>query len=129
MTASDWPVEIDPVFGCWLWTSKLNDKGRPIIWRGQKPISAVRAVYEAEVRALKADEMPDHECKIILCVNPEHVEPVTRHENELRKSWRYRVARVTCKRGHDMRGAMVTSAGGRLCRTCHVAGVAARRPG
>ena len=120
MVSDSFPYELDETWGCFNWLGKLNNQGRPVIWRAAKPISAIREVFEKRVRPLKADEMPDHLCRNILCVNVIwHVEAVTRRENELRKSFAYLCAKKKCPRGHEMRSALTTPWGGRLCRTCH----------
>jgi hypothetical protein len=112
----DWTV--DPVYGCHLWNGKLGNNGRPIVWRGRKPSSAYQLRYEAEVGNVPVDHVLDHLCRRIVCVRPLHLEPVTRHENELRKSWPYRCKRTHCARGHELATALVTPEGGRLCRKC-----------
>lgn len=119
MSADDWPVEVDPIFGCWIWSGRVDRKdGRPLVWRGAKPIAAHRYVYEREVGTIKSGMELDHLCRRPHCVNPKHMEPVTREENEKRKSWRVRVKSRTCPNGHSMASAMVTPEGGRLCRQC-----------
>lgn len=110
--------DVDAVYGCHLWTGKLGNNGRPIVWRGRTPITAYRKIYEAEVGAVPPDHVLDHLCRRILCVRALHLEPVTRHENELRKSWAYRCKRQRCARGHDLSTALVTPEMGRLCREC-----------
>ena len=108
---------VDPVFGCHRWTGKMNNLGRPVIWRGSSPQSVIRMV----VGNIAADHVPDHLCRNIACVNREHLEVVTKHENERRKSMRYRMKRATCMRGHrlDETTRMLTPNGGVLCRRCH----------
>ena len=109
--------ELDPVFGCHRWTGKLNDQGRPVIWRGSSPQSVIRLV----VGTIAAEHVPDHLCRNILCVRREHLEVVTKAENERRKSMRYRMRRATCACGHrlDETTRMLTPFGGVLCRVCH----------
>ncbi len=115
----------DTTMGCWLWTGKVDTRGGsgygyPIVWRSNKPSGAHRLVYELEVGPIPQGLVLDHLCRVRLCVAPHHLEPVTQHENELRKSWRYRAKRKTCKAGHDMAiNGVVTSEGGRVCRTCN----------
>lgn len=111
--------EIDPIFGCYLWTGQQSSNGRPILWRGHRPSSAYRVLYEQDVGPIKDGLVLDHLCRRIMCVRPLHMEPVSRHENELRKSWAYRCKRMRCARGHDLTVAMVTPEMGRLCRVCH----------
>ena len=78
-----------------------------------------KVIYEAEIGALPADRVLDHLCRRILCVRALHLEPVTRHENELRKSWAYRCRRLLCPRGHEYaKHVLVTPELGRLCREC-----------
>jgi hypothetical protein len=64
----------------------------------------------------------DHLCRVPLCVNPEHLEPVTLRENILRgESLSARRARQThCKHGHEFTAAntYVTVKGQRYCRAC-----------
>lgn len=112
--------DIDPTYGCWLWTGKLGGNGRPIVWRGKKPTSAHVLTYADDpvYGEVPDDHVLDHLCRRVLCVRPLHLEPVTRHENELRKNWSYRFRRTKCPLGHDMSTAMVTPEGGRLCRQC-----------
>lgn len=110
---------VDPTFGCHLWTGELGSNGRPIIWRGQRPSSAYRLAYELEVALVPVDHVLDHLCRRPRCINPMHLEPVTKPENERRKSWAYRCRRERCPRGHSMAMALVTPEMGRLCRECH----------
>jgi hypothetical protein len=112
--------EVDPVFGCWNWTGKLDTRdGRPLVWLGRRPSSAQRLMYESRVGPIPPDHDLDHLCSNKLCVRPAHAEPVTHRENMLRKSHRYRLRIKQCKKGHDMSiNAMTTPNGGRPCRTC-----------
>lgn len=118
--AEQWLVERDPVFGCLLWQGKLNDVGRPILWRGNKPLSAIREAFAREGIEIPPEHVPDHLCRRIACVSLEHLEPVTKQENERRKLMKYRLARRTCRRGHPLNEAtrLVTPEMGVLCRAC-----------
>ena len=53
----------------------------------------------------------DHLCRRRNCVALHHLEPVTRAENERRKSWAYRCRRKLCARGHELASALVTPEG------------------
>lgn len=110
--------ELDAVFGCHLWTGRVGSNGRPVIWRGNKPSSAYRVAYEQAVGEVPSGQVLDHLCRRSTCINPLHLEPVTKEENERRKSWAYRCKRKVCAKGHDMSTALVTPEMGRLCRTC-----------
>lgn len=111
-----WPIVVDPVFGCHLWDGPLNDHGRPVVWRGSKPQSAIRIA----IGDIAADKVPDHLCRRIRCVNAAHLEAVTKGENERRKAMRYRLARKMCSNGHVLNETtrLVTPEMGVLCRRC-----------
>jgi len=108
---------LDPVFGCRIWTGKLSDNGRPVIWRGSSPQSVIRIV----MGTIKPEHVPDHLCRNIVCVYREHLEAVTKAENERRKGMKYRMKRAKCPHGHRLDEAtrMLTPTGGVLCRICH----------
>jgi hypothetical protein len=110
--------DVDPIFGCWLWTGKLGSNGRPIVWRGRKPSSAHVVMYEQEIGPVPEERVLDHLCRRVLCVRPLHLEPVTRHENELRKVQSYRFKRQRCANGHSLRHPLITPEMGVLCREC-----------
>ena len=116
-----WPVTYDATFGCLIWTGKKTRDGLfGLIWKGRLPSSAHRTVYEATLGPVAAGLVLDHLCRRTLCVAPHHLEPVTQHENMLRRGWRYRASKATCKAGHDMKlNAVLTPEGGRVCRTCN----------
>lgn len=120
MSAGDWPVEVDQTFGCWRWQGRRDKRdGRALIWRGRTPIVAYREVYAREREPIGAGLVLDHLCRRPDCVNPDHLEPVTASENELRKLWRYRARRIKCRLGHELAlDGMVTPEGGRVCRKC-----------
>jgi hypothetical protein len=120
---NSWPVSLDPVFGCELWTGAVNNNGRPIIWRGPQPSSAIRIAFQREGIAIPADQVPDHLCRRIACVSLAHLELVTKQENERRKSLRYRLQRKRCRNGHALSEAtrIVTPEMGVLCRLCRKA--------
>jgi hypothetical protein len=111
-------VDIDPVYGCMLWRAGRDVDGYPLSKQGGSRKRAHIAAYERVVGSIPAGLELDHLCRRRACVNALHLEPVTREENERRKSWRYRARRKTCPHGHDMCDALVTPEGGRVCRRC-----------
>jgi len=115
-----WPVEVDPVFGCEVWTGRVSDNGRPIVWRGRHPLSAIREAFTRAGIEIPAERVPDHLCRNILCVSLRHLELVTKDENERRKAMKYRLARKRCARGHALNEMtrIVTPNMGLLCRQC-----------
>jgi hypothetical protein len=103
---------------CWFWTGVVNGSGYGSTWLGGKWVGAHRLAYETLRGPIPAHYDIDHLCRRRLCVNPEHLEPVTRREN-LRRGKTVvaaHLAKTRCPKGHlydwtDNRGA-------RCCKTC-----------
>ncbi|MGQ5576033.1 HNH endonuclease signature motif containing protein [Streptomyces sp. ECR3.8] len=66
---------------CWLWLSRKNPKGYGQMTVDGHPRSAHRVSYEAFVGPIPDGLEIDHLCRVRHCVNPSHLEPVTRSEN------------------------------------------------
>lgn len=116
--------KVEKTDGCWLWTDAPNQGtgyGRLNIGQGRTRL-AHRIAYELLVGPVPVGLTIDHLCRNRLCVNPAHLEPVTRGENVLRGvSKAGRSARPThCPRGHayDDANTYRTPVGGRQCRAC-----------
>lgn len=81
-----------------------------------------RVVYEALVGPIPDGMVIDHLCRQPSCVNPAHLEPVTRRENVLRGlTLPAANARKThCKHGHEFtpENTYLFPTGTRGCRTC-----------
>jgi hypothetical protein len=119
MSAERWPVAVDPVFGCWIWQGKVDQRdGYGLVWRGRHPVKAYLVVYSAEVGPIADGLVADHKCRVRLCVRPQHLIPMTQSENLLRRKWSTRTKRPLCDAKHGDEHAMVTMFGGRLCRIC-----------
>lgn len=85
---------------CWLWTGAVNSKGYPSTGNGRgSSMLAHRAAYEA-LRGPIPDGMTiDHLCRVKLCLNPDHLEVVTRAENSRRGNFDID---THCPRGHEL---------------------------
>lgn len=105
----------DPVFGCEIAHGRRDKDGYAIVGGRRAHIVA----WELGNGGVEDGKELDHTCRNRACVALIHLEPVTRSENELRKSWRYRSKIERCPRGHLLaETAMVNGQGGRCCRTC-----------
>lgn len=112
---------------CWLWTAGANRSnggryGTFRLPRSRKDIKAHRWSWEQVYGPVPDKCHLDHLCRVTLCVNPAHLEPVTVRENILRggnTAARY-AARTHCNNGHEYtpENTRITKAGARLCRTC-----------
>jgi hypothetical protein len=114
---------VEPTGFCWLWTGGMNNCGYgQVTFRGRTH-SAHRVVWELLIGPIAKGLQLDHLCHVRSCVNPDHLEPVTKSENMrragIRNGWikgvkptrkpkeehkvRSNVATAThCKHGHDL---------------------------
>jgi hypothetical protein len=121
-TATRWTV--DPDTGCWNWTGPTNRGYGKAHHEGRK-MTAHRAVWMILRGPIPSgsDTHLDHLCRNTLCVNPDHMEIVSRRENILRGESPYaRNARKThCDHGHEFTpdNTRIRTDGRRRCRTCH----------
>lgn len=62
-----------------------------------------------------------HDCPHRACVNPAHLEPVTKGENTRRKNVRSAGRKTRCVHGHEYTDAtrMIDRRGRMMCRICH----------
>lgn len=107
--------------GCWHWTGAADRKGTGYgmaRYQGRNR-GAHRVVYMLLVGPIPAGLELDHLCCVRICVNPEHLEPVTHEVNTQRA-----VMQATdelCANGHlwaDGNARHRPSDGVRECRAC-----------
>ncbi|WP_217901369.1 MULTISPECIES: HNH endonuclease signature motif containing protein [unclassified Rhodococcus (in: high G+C Gram-positive bacteria)] len=109
---------------CWLWNGTTASGYGQFSLNGKQP-GAHRVSYEYEIGPIPDGLHLDHLCRVLLCVNPAHLEPVTSKVNTERgisaATARARHAAITaCPNGHFYTSvnARVDSRGHRHCRTC-----------
>lgn len=85
--------KINPKTGCWIYTLSIDKGGYGVFHaKGErKSLRAHRYFYEKYRGPIPKGLDIDHLCRNRNCVNPDHLEPVTRSENIKRgvknKSW------------------------------------------
>jgi hypothetical protein len=109
---------------CWMW--KGNVKHGYGKYGGRV---AHRVIYELLIGAIPLGRELDHLCRRPLCVNPLHLEPVTRVENIARRMSAHRGGRTDrCVNGHPYNAENTRMRGGtRICRVCQRAATARHR--
>jgi len=117
-------VDKNHITDCWMWVGHKRNGYGQFNYGGRNGvrIGAHRYAYQEIVGDIPGDMVLDHLCRQRDCVNPDHLEPVTRKENVIRGfSPAARQSRQkNCKRGHALSGdnLYVTPKGRRQCRSC-----------
>jgi HNH endonuclease len=120
----------EPMSGCWLWFGYTSTAGYGLIHVAGRMRQAHRISYELAKGPIAQGLEMDHLCRTRSCINPDHLEAVTRSVNTLRGIGPALIrarsaARTACNRGHlytadntriytDKRGNLH-----RVCITCH----------
>ena len=113
----------EPNSGCWLWLADVNHKGYGRFRVGKKKPHAHRVSYELYKGSIPDGFDIDHLCRNHQCVNPDHLEAVTRGENLRRglgNKGDVNRNKTHCPRGHEYtrENTYINPAGSRECRTC-----------
>jgi hypothetical protein len=121
-----------PFSTCWYWIGATGSSGYGFIQipKTRRNTGAHRAAYEAAIGPIPDGLDLDHLCRVRCCVNPAHLEPVTRKENLERAGIikaindlaSARGSITHCKNGHPLSGDNLytypNGGGGRVCRAC-----------
>lgn len=103
---------------CWIWTGGQSSKR----YGSFRNILVHRYAYEYHKGKIPDGMTIDHVCKQRLCVNPCHLEVVTRWENVRRGNTitGNNERKLCCVNGHEFTEANIyrPKRGGRSCRTC-----------
>jgi len=116
--------KVDASGDCWTWTASQAGGGYGWFASAKgRSTPAHRWSYEHLVGPVPDGLDLDHLCRNRLCVNPDHLEPVTRAENMRRAPWdvgKQKAAKTHCPRRHPYAGdnLLIDSAGRRRCRRC-----------
>lgn len=93
----------EPNTGCWLWTGYVNQSGYGMatMRRPKRSVLVHRLSYETFVGPIMEWLQIDHRCRTRICINPDHLEPVTGREN-LQRADKWPGNKTHCKHGHSL---------------------------
>jgi hypothetical protein len=98
-------VNPEPNTGCWIWGGSTNSGGYGQMQFNKRNAPAHRVSYILAGKTIPEGFDLDHLCRNRWCVNPDHLEPVTRSENVKRGIGRElagqrQASKTHCPRGH-----------------------------
>lgn len=71
---------------CWLWTGATNEKGRGNFRAGDKVVASHRWAYENFIGQIPDGLQVYRSCEVAACVNPQHLELLTKAEVRIRQT-------------------------------------------
>lgn len=115
--------------GCWRWLGQKSRNGYGLFDPDTAgPYKrAHRVMYQLVLGVIPGGLHLHHNCFVRECVNPAHLEPMTRAENNRRSSGvkrkkyeRKKPLRSHCKNGHEFtaENTRMSAVGARVCRAC-----------
>lgn len=112
----------EPNSGCWLWLGCTDKKGYGYLGTAGRTVRAHRHSYERAKGRIADGLEIDHLCRNPGCINPDHLEPVTKQINAIR-GCRPAAARAAthCPNGHEWNEANTyrhPRSNSRVCRVC-----------
>lgn len=110
---------------CWEWVGAAFQNGYGAFWIDGKTTGAHRASYQIHIGEIPQGLEIDHLCKNIKCVNPKHLEVVTKSVNQRRSTspTGLNAAKTECRNGHpyteeNTYRSLKNDRPARSCRTC-----------
>lgn len=99
---------------CWIWRSGPDTDGYGRVKVAGRRYQAHRVLYEASGFTIPEGYVLDHRCRVRLCVNPAHLDPITNAENR-RRSSRLTREDVAAIRESDKKGTEIAAEYGISC--------------
>ena len=109
------------LFGeCWIWSGYVSKGGYGQFSVGRKTVLAHRFSHFAFIGDVADDLQVDHVCRNPSCVNPDHLQAITRIQNRRRgKDIIGGEVRTHCRHGHMLSAENVYEwRGKKACKVC-----------
>lgn len=116
--------KVDKSGDCWIWLSYIDNHGYGRFSSHGRSVRAHRFSYELSKGSIPSGFEVDHNCRNRSCVNPDHLDAVTRADHARRS---ISAIKNYCVHGHEFTfsNTYFRSNGNRTCRACIRVSVAA----
>jgi hypothetical protein len=107
---------------CWLWSGYINRNGYGVASHLGRTMGAHRVAWILRYGSIDPALTIDHLCRVHACVNPDHMEQVTKRVNTMRgiSPMAIHARQTHCKSGHPFDEANTyVRLGWRTCRACN----------
>lgn len=110
-------VDCDSDDQCWEWQGNKGSTGYGLVYNKFGRIRAHRIAYELEVGSIDVDKEIHHKCENKLCVNPYHLQQLTRKEHA---TFGHNYHPTYCPYGHEYteENTKFEHDGRRKCKQC-----------
>jgi len=110
--------KVEKTKSCWEWKAFIGKYGYGRFHYQKRPHDAHRVSYWLLVGDIPKDKVIDHICRNRACVNPAHMQLVTRGQNVLLGigASAMNMRKGLCPKGHKYDG--IKKSGDRFCKTC-----------
>lgn len=113
--------KVDKTGNCWEWIGSILSNGYGQFWYNGKPQLVHRLSYENTKGEIPKELVINHICRTRHCVNPDHLEVITRGKN-IQIGISANRNKIFCALGHkyDQKNTYFRPTGYRQCRICQL---------
>jgi hypothetical protein len=115
MIEREFEIRIDKTDGCWNWIGTAFTNASGVSYGRFDGIGAHRVSYQLYIGKIPKGYEIDHLCRNTLCVRPNHLEAVTKQENNRRS---FSPTAINLRKTHCLKGHLYDKTRNKGYRTC-----------
>ena len=110
----------EPNTGCWIWLAQTDKHGYGRFFIDGAKTTAQRASWLIYRGTIPDGLEIDHKCKLRCCVNPDHLQPLSKPANLAQRAF---AKKDSCPKGHPYSGdnlSITKNGNGKVARRCRI---------